>query len=425
LFLDALEESSMERVFDRYISYERGALRVCDNLYDLGPYSSIFVSAIGKAAHTMLAALASKISERKDVTGIVCGPLIPENQIGGFRYYRGGHPTPTLDSQRAAEDILAGLSALPRNTFVIFLISGGGSALVEKPIEDSISLEDLAATYTALVHSGAPIAEINTIRKHLSAIKGGRLALAAAPARQLSIMISDVPENALDSLASGPTMPDSTTVDQCYQLVEKYKLLPRLPASVRDLFERRKLIETPKSTDPAFAAASWSTVASNATAIQTVVDRAKSAGYAVTVDNGCDDWDYVHAADYLLKRLDELRQSGPRACLISGGEVTVKVEGISGVGGRNQQFALYCAHKIAGQNVAVLSAGTDGIDGNSNAAGAVVDGTTERRAQMYGLNVEEMLRTFNAFPVFQVLGDAIMTGPTGNNLRDLRILLTD
>jgi hydroxypyruvate reductase len=424
-FLDALTESSMAQVFDRHVSCDRGILRVCDQLYDLSRYSTIFVTAIGKASHTMLAALISKLGARPDVNGIACGPLIPEEKIDGFRYFRGGHPTPNADSLQAAESILAALTKLPSDSLAIFLISGGGSSLVEKPITDSISLEDLASTYKVLVHSGVPIAEMNTIRKHLSATKGGRLALAAAPAEQLSIMISDVPDKSLDSLASGPTMPDSTTVDQCYRLVEKYNLLPKFPASVRELFEQRMLKETPESTDYVFSAARWCTVASNASAMKVVVERATSAGFTVEVDNSCDDWDYVSAADYLLKRLGELQKSGSRVCLVSGGEVTVKVEGNSGIGGRNQQFALYCAGKISGQYVTVLSAGTDGIDGNSIAAGALVDGTTVQRAQARDLKIEEALKTFNAFPVFDALGDAIMTGPTGNNVRDLRILLAN
>jgi len=171
---------------------------------------------------------------------------------------------------KAAEVMLRAVEPLTGRDLVIFMMSGGGSALVEKPIDDSISLEDLIATYRALVHSGAPIAQINTVRKHLSAIKGGRLALAASPAHQLSIMVSDVPENALDSLASGPTIADTSTVDQCYALVDKYKLLPQFPASVRKLFESRAILETPKSTDAVFSRSRWSTLASNA-----VVERSR------------------------------------------------------------------------------------------------------------------------------------------------------
>ena len=300
----------------------------------------------------------------------------------------------------------------------------GGSAIAEKPIDNEISLDDLIATYRALVLSGAPIAEINAVRKHLSAVKGGRLALAAYPARQVSLMISDVPDHTLDALASGPTMPDSTNIADCYAIVEKYKLLEQFPASVRELFQRHALEETPKSDDPAFVNARWWPVLSTQTAVDEAGGVATREGFAVEVDNSCDDWDYEHAADYLLGRLRELRKNVSRVCLISGGEVTVKVTD-GGIGGRNQHFALACALKIPGENIAVLSAGTDGIDGNSLAAGAVVDGTTLERAKQAGMDPIGALKRFNAFPLFDALGDAIMTGPTGNNLRDLRILLAE
>ena len=201
------------------------------------------------------------------------------------------------------------------------------------------------------------------------------------------------------------------------------QLLKAFPASVRTLFEREQLEETPKQNDPVFEHSRYTTVLSNATAVNAAVERAGLGGFAVEVDNSCDDWDYERAADHLLRRLRELRRGVSRACLISGGEVTVKVEAKAGIGGRNQQFALYCAQKIAGENITVLSAGTDGVDGNSDAAGAVVDGTTAERAQMRGLDVAAALMQFNAYPLFDAIGDSIMTGPTGNNVRDLRILM--
>ena len=274
-----------------------------------------------------------------------------------------------------------------RARWSLFLISGGASAIAEKPISADISLADVIETYKALVHSGAPIAEINAVRKHLSALKGGRLARAAAPAYQASVLVSDVPENSLDALASGPTMPDTTTVADCQAIVQRYDLLPRFPASVRALFEHGLLEETPKQGDPAFERSRYTTVLSNATATNAAVESAALGGFAVEVDNSCDDWDYQRAADHLLRRLRELRHGVSRACLISGGEVTVQVGAKSGIGGRNQQFALYCAQQIAGENITVLSAGTDGIDGNSPAAGAVVDGTTVERARQRGFDV--------------------------------------
>jgi glycerate 2-kinase len=215
-------------------------------------------------------------------------------------------------------------------------------------------------------------------------------------------------------------MPDSTSVEDCDRIAAKHGLLAQFPASVRELFQRHALEETPKSDDPAFHRSRWWTVLSNATLMQAAKTEAERQGFKVEVDNECDDWDYARAADYLLNRMRELRKRSERICLLSGGEVTVKVTN-GGVGGRNQQFALACAQKIAGENITVLSAGTDGIDGNSSAAGAVVDGTTVDRAHARGLNPETHLTNFNAYPFFDALGDAIITGPTGNNLRDLRI----
>jgi hydroxypyruvate reductase len=295
--------------------------------------------------------------------------------------------------------------------------------MVEKPADERITLEDLIATYRALVHSGAPIREINAVRKHLSATKGGRLAKVAAPAQQVSILVSDVPDGAIDSLASGPTMPDTTTVEECHEIVKRHKLLKQFPSSVREIFDKGQLEETPKHGDAAFDRSRYWNILSNEVLRKNAVAKAAIHGFAIEVDNTCDDWDYAEAADYLLKKLRELRKGVSRVCLISGGEVTVKVTGDARTGGRNQQFALYCANKIAGEQITVLSAGSDGIDGNSPAAGAVVDGTTAARAEALGVRVSAALKNFDTYPMLEALGDTIVTGPTGNNIRDLRILL--
>jgi glycerate 2-kinase len=421
IFRHALAEASIEQAFEQHVHCERGVLRVCEDLYELHAYSRVLVVSIGKAGHTMAAALAQRVGESV-LEGIVASSVEPSVQVRGFRYFRGGHPSPNAESIYAANAILKALEAQTAASLVIFLVSGGGSSIVEKPVDDEISLDDLIATYRALVLSGAPIGEINAIRKHLSAVKGGRLARAAFPAQQVSLLISDVPSNTPDALASGPTMPDSTSVDDCYRIAEKHALVPQFPHSTRELFERHALEETPKSDDQAFYRSRWWTILSNQSAVEQASVAAERAGFAVHVDNSCDDWDYVPAAAHLIKRLDELRRQFGRVCLISGGEVTVKVTN-GGVGGRNQQFALACAKKIAGENITVLSAGTDGVDGNSPAAGAVADGTTVMRAQLSGLDARASLEKFDAYPFFGALGDAIETGPTGNNLRDLRILL--
>jgi len=423
IFASALSNASIENAFARNVHCERRVLRIGDDLYDLDSYNRVFVVSIGKGAHTMAAALEAQLGS--SLEGIVASSFEPAIQVRGFRYFRGGHPTPTAESIRAADAILKSLTALDSTALVIFMISGGGSSIVEKPVDDEISVSDLAATYQTLVHSGAPIAEINAIRKHLSAVKGGRMAQAAYPAQQVSILVSDVPDDTPDALASGPTMPDSTSIHDCERIAAKYNLVDQFPNPVADLFRQHALDETPKSDDPAFVRARWWTVLSNKVAVDEAAAAATRAGFAVEIDNACDDWPYDKAAAYLLNRLRELRSKVSRVCLISGGEVTVTVRN-GGIGGRNQQFALACAEPISGQDITVLSAGTDGIDGNSPAAGAVVDGSTLTRASDRAGGPEAVrhaLSTFNTYPLFDALGDAVITGPTGNNLRDLRILL--
>lgn len=421
IFLAVLTEADISNAFARHIYYDRGVLRICDDLYDLKSYSRVLAISLGKAGHRMAELLSQQIGPT--IQGIVADPNSQTHQVPGYRYFAGGHPQPNQESVWGAEAILKSLEGLNQESLALFLISGGGSAAVEKPVDDEISLPDLIATYKALVLSGAPIAQINAVRKHLSATKGGGMAVAAHPAQQVSIMVSDVPENALDSLSSGPTMPDTSSLDDCYSIVRDYNLLSEFPASVRELFDRHALEETPKQNDPVFARSRWWIILSNATAEKAAAAAASRQGFAVEVDHSCDDWDYAKAADYLLDRLRELRHGVSKACIVSGGEVTVKVSGNAGSGGRNQHFALYCAQKIAGEDVTVLSAGTDGIDGNSPAAGAVADGTTVERAKAAGLDPAAHLSSFNAYPLFQKLGDLIETGPTGNNVRDVRVLM--
>ncbi|HEY6251982.1 MAG TPA: DUF4147 domain-containing protein [Candidatus Angelobacter sp.] len=421
MFLHALAESSVEKAFGRHVSYERGVLRVCDDLYALNSYSRVLAISLGKAGHRMTEILSRMVGST--VQGIVADPTSHSYQVPGYRYFAGGHPYPNPESFRAAEAALKSLEGLNSQSLALFMASGGGSAVLEKPVDSEITLEDLAATYRALVLSGAPIAQINAVRKHLSAVKGGRMAQATQGAQQVSILVSDVPENSLDSLSSGPTMPDSSTVEDCYRIVNEHGMLEEFPASVRELFQQHLLQETPKAGDPAFARSRWWKVLSSETAERAAAAGASQHGFAVEMDSTCDDWDYAKAADYLLDRVRRLRQGVSKACIISGGEVTVKVPGDAGIGGRNQHIALYCAEKIAGENIAVLSAGTDGIDGNSPAAGGIVDGTTVARARAMGMDVGEHLRKFNAFPLLEKSGDTIQTGPTGTNVRDLRILL--
>jgi hydroxypyruvate reductase len=426
IFTQALAQCSVGKAFKQNVECSRSLLRVAEDLYDLNAFSRVLVIAMGKAARPMAEALAEQVGEAAKGILVELESGIGKPMLPGFRHYFGGHPLPTKGSVDAAKAILKTLSAQSQmeNALVIYLLSGGASAMVETPIDKEITLDDLLMTYRGLVHSGAPIAKVNAIRKHLSAIKGGRLALMAnnaGAAQQVSIMVSDVPEAMPDALGSGPTMPDSATVEDCYAIASEYKLTQQFPQSVSELFEKKLLEETPKQEDGVFHHSRWWTVLSNESLQRAAASIAAEEGFAVEVDNSCDDWDYARSADYLLEKVRKLRQGVSRVCLISGGEVTVRVPAKSrpGRGGRNQQFALYCATKIAGEKICVLSAGSDGIDGDSPAAGGVVDGTTASRAP----DIAEALGRFDAFPLLERLGDAVMTGATGNNIRDLRVLL--
>jgi glycerate 2-kinase len=428
IFLGALDGTRVAVAMERRVACAAGTLVVDVYRYALSGYARVLLIAIGKAAGTMTAAflrLAGDDAQRME--GIVAGvstEQLPEN----MRVFHGGHPSPNQASQDAAAAILQLLQGATERDLVVFLLSGGGSSMVEQMLragsEDDTSLEDTAATHKALVECGATIAEINAVRKHLSAVKGGRLAAAAAPAEQLTLFVSDVPAEALDALASGPTLPDRSTVADVRRIVAQFGLAERLPSVVREMLLEESSAETPKSGDAIFARSRWILLLDSGSLEEAAATRAAELGWTVVVANTCDDWSAEDAAEYLVRRLKELRATQSRVCLLSAGEVTVRVDpGATGRGGRNQHFGLLCSQRIAGQQAVVLSAGSDGIDGNSPAAGAVVDGTTVARAEAAGLPVERALAEFDSYGLVSLLGDAVMTGPTGNNLRDLRILL--
>jgi hydroxypyruvate reductase len=349
--------------------------------------------------------------------------MLPQERMNGVDYFVGGHPLPNQDSFASACAALRLLHDTGARDFVFFLISGGGSAMFELPLDPGISLEETRALYQALVGSGATIAEINTVRKHFSAVKGGRLAAAAPLAGRFSLLVSDVAPRFLDALASGPTLPDSSTVAECREIVDRYRLQERFTPAVRAFFAGPKLPETPQ-----LPGAPVEVLLSSDDLMDAARSLALTLGYDVVIDNSCDDWDYADAARYLLDRFDQLRRERAKLCLLSGGEVTVRLGLEHGAGGRNQQFALACALELAEQNldvpVVVLSAGSDGIDGNSPAAGAIADATTVVRGQALGIDAESALARFDAYPLFTTLGDTLVTGPTHNNLRDLRIMLS-
>jgi glycerate 2-kinase len=379
------------------------------------------VVALGKAASRM-AAILDEILSGQIEAGVCVAPQEPAHKLAAFRYFSGGHPYPGAGSLAGAEAILQFLSGLTSDDFVIFLISGGGSALVEKAFDPGVSLSDLAEFNRLLVTSGLPIQEINVLRKHVSAVKGGRLAVAAHPARQLTIFISDVPEHLPSMVASGPTMPDESTAEEAYALAAERQLLARLPAALRKHFEERTLAETPKPDDERFQNSHYFCLLSNRDAVEAARAAAEKLGLVCEIDSGVWDDDFRRVAQSNLAALDALARAhaGRPVCLAVGGEVTCPVTG-PGTGGRNQAFALYAAGLIAGSRRVVLSAGTDGRDGNSPSCGAVADGQTLSRARILGLDPQRHLAESDSYHFFRSLGDTFETGFTDNNVRDVRL----
>jgi glycerate 2-kinase len=439
IFEQALADCSIERAFDRTVCTAvdaEGARLILGGevAIALDHLKCIRIVSVGKASAAMLTSLLSRLRlpPSCDLQGVLIARERPHDLPAAIQFFAGGHPVPNRASFAGAAAALAMLRALsdasPDNTLCIFLISGGASAMMELPLDPAISVDDTACFYQALVHSGASIVEINCVRKHFSAVKGGRLALAAGSAQKISLLVSDVPPAHLEALASGPTVADPTTVAQCCEILALCGLLERLPASVRRFFTSPDLPETPKLGE--LASRSWKLLDSDELA-ELARGHAARLGFQAVIDNTCDDWSYDAAADYLLDRLRQLRREHPRVCLISAGEVTVKVPAelspaASHVGGRNQHFALYLATRLvpADGPVAALSAGSDGIDGNSSAAGAVVDEHTLDDPSLRK-SAQRALEEFDASTWLSRVGATVVTGPTGHNLRDLRILLAD
>jgi hydroxypyruvate reductase len=337
-----------------------------------------------------------------------------------------GHPLPneaSFEAGRAALELLAGCD---EHTLVFFLFSGGGSALLEEPLFPDVTLADMQALNRVLVTCGAPIEEMNAVRKHFSSVKGGRLAAAAPRALKITLGVSDVPPGKESALASGPTLPDPTTAADVLRIAAQYRLAEHLPGALARRLQLDVLAETPKAGDTAFARAHFHLVLGMHEMFHRAHRVAETAGCVTICDNSTDDWPVERAAAFLLAQLERLagQHAGRRVCVIADGEVSSPVTG-DGVGGRNAAFVLACVEKIAGRPVAVLSAGTDGIDGNSPAAGAMADGETAGRARGMGLEPGEFFRRSDAYHFFEKLGDLVVTGPTGNNLRDLRVLIAE
>lgn len=432
IFERTLAAIDVETVVRRNLTLNGTRLQAGATCCDLAQFARVIVIAIGKASVSMARAAESVLGER--ITGgLVVTNALNEVMPARLRVICGGHPLPNEGSVRAARAALELLrTADGADTLVLFLISGGGSALFEQPIDPSLTLDDLREVNRVLVGCGAVIGEMNVVRRFLSAVKGGRLAEAAPHSRQISLYISDVNNNDLATVSSGPTLPSASSRAEFDHIVEHYDLLAKFPPHVAQLIASGVLPNLPQPDARVLAPRDHHLVLDNARALAEAKRIAEESSGAVEIAFDLVEGEVAEMSRTHLERLTRLRTKNPGriVCLLSGGEVICPVRG-DGQGGRNQEFVLRAAIRLDEEqrgekrinNVVVLSAGTDGIDGNSPAAGAVADTKTIHRALALGLSPNDYLQRSDSFNFFKVLGDALITGPTGNNVRDLRILL--
>ena len=425
IFHRTLEAVDPCGAIERSLSLSGHYLCCSDRTYDLRRFPDVRVLAVGKAAHRMLDGLFAILPRGYRITGIASAPTVPPTTRLGFRYFLSGHPEPNEHSLLAAKSALDLIRNSTAQTMVIVLLSGGGSALMEAPLLPSLSLAEIQQLNRALVTCGASIQEINTVRKHISAIKGGRFAQAAHPATTITLAISDVPMGRESALASGPTLPDPTTRVDALTVIAKYNLRDRFPRALVSWIDSGAMPETPKPSDPVFVNTQFERILGMHELFHAAHRIAEAERFIACCDNSTDDRPVEKAANALLTQLEDFQVANPgrAVALIADGELSSAVTG-DGIGGRNSAFVLACVEKIAGKPIVVLSAGTDGIDGNSPAAGAVADGQTRARAQQAGLDPKDFFQRSDSFRFFDQLGETIVAGPTGNNLRDLRLLLS-
>jgi glycerate 2-kinase len=429
IFHETLAAIDIPSAIRRKLGRTGSQIWVNDAPIDLAAFERIRAIAFGKASVAMARGLAESLAPDYRAEGIVVAPTAASSLPGGFRGIIAGHPVPDGGSLAAGRAVLDLLADANPQTLIFFLLSGGGSALVELPLDPRVTLEDIQTLNRVLVTCGASIDEINAVRKHLSAVKGGRLAVAAGAAIKITLGVTDVPEGQESALASGPTLPDPTTVADACEVVRRYDLLPKLPPNIRTQLEHPESIpETPKEGNHAFAPgrSAFQILLGRHELFHAAHHASESREFITICDNTTDNWPVEKAVDFLLAQLNTFKQANraKSVALIADGEVSSPVTG-NGIGGRNLAFVLDCVKKIAGQKVGVLSAGTDGIDGSSPAAGAVADGESLSRAQSLALDPVDYFRRSDSYTFFRALGDTIETDPTGNNLRDLRILLAE
>lgn len=419
---------------DPIVAVKKYLIRDCNKLllkgheYDISNYEKIYVIGMGKAAASMAKAVENIIGD-KIAGGIVNVKYGHSAALEKIKINEAGHPVPDEAGLSGSKEIIELLRTTGERDLVICLISGGGSALLPVPAGD-LTLEDKQSVTKSLLDCGANIHEINSIRKQISAVKGGRLAALVYPSTLISLILSDVIGDDLDVIASGPTVPDTHTFHDCRNIINKYKLEEKVPKRVIDYIEAGcdgKIEDTPKPDSPIFEKTQNAIVGSNILAVNAAKKKAQDLGYnsivlSTFIHGETEEVAKVHTA--IAKEIKSSENPAKKpACIISGGETTVTIEG-KGQGGRNQEFVLAAAIDIDElDNVVVLSGGTDGNDGPTDAAGAIADGHTISRGNKLDLNAYGYLCENNSYNYFMPLGDLLFTGPTNTNVMDLRIIL--
>jgi hydroxypyruvate reductase len=413
----------------RSLAVEAGILRVDGRAYTLDDYAQILIVGAGKAGAPMAQAVEARLGDR-----VKRGLVVVKRDHGGptqvVRLVEASHPVPDEDGAAAGQAILEMAQAAGEDDLIIALLSGGGSALLTAPAE-GISLADLQGMSQLLLASGASINEINALRKHASQVKGGQLAQAAAPATLLTLVLSDVVGSPLDVIASGPTVPDSSTWADAWAVVEKYSLAERLPASIRHRLQAGlagQIPDTPKPGDPLFERAQTVIVGDNRMAALAALKRAQDLGYHSLLLSTYVEGEAQEVGRLLAGLGREVQASShpvpAPACLILGGESTVTLGEDPGRGGRNQELALAAALALEGsQGITVISLATDGTDGPTDSAGGLVDGATVQRGRDLGLDAADFLRRHDAYPFLEATHDLLRTGPTRTNVNDLMVVV--
>ncbi|MEJ5376825.1 MAG: glycerate kinase [bacterium] len=428
IFQAALAAVDPEEAVLRHLSLEGQELRVGDLIVELDRFQNIWVLGAGKADAPMARALEKILGDR------ISGGLIVVKEGHGLdleriEVWEASHPLPDQRGVQGTLKVLHMAEKAGSRDLILALFSGGGSALLVAPAQ-GISLQDKQETTRLLLSCGATIHEINVVRKHLSSVKGGQLARVSYPATVVSLILSDVIGDNLDAIASGPTVPDTSTFAQAREVLLKYGIWEDVPPSVRERLQegcQGRIQETPKAGEICFERTHWKILGSNLQALKGAMAHAEKIGYRALILSSCLEGEAREVARAVSAVAKEVLRSGnplrAPACLLCGGETTVTLRG-QGKGGRNQEFALAAALALDGwEHVVALSGGTDGTDGPTDAAGAVVDGTTVQRARRAGLSPELYLEKNDSYNFFGSLGQLLITGPTRTNVMDVNIFL--